>query len=58
MLQSIDPNSLRQHIGHLRHAVVTTTCRETSGVLRRMLEEAEAELRNKEPGAGSSNKSI
>lgn len=42
--RSDDVVSLRTYIRHLRHAVVTTSCRETVAALEQMLSEAEARL--------------
>lgn len=36
------------YIGHLKHAVATTTCGETVAMLRRILREAEASLQERE----------
>lgn len=40
-----DLESLRTYIRHLRHAVVTTSCRETVAALEQMLSEAEARFK-------------
>jgi hypothetical protein len=37
-------DAFRTHIGHLNHAVATTTCRKTVDMLRQMLEETKAKL--------------
>lgn len=42
--RSDDVESLQTYIRHLRHAVVTTSCRETVAALEQMLSEAEARL--------------
>lgn len=36
------PESLQDHVRHLRYAVATTTCRATADVLQQMLRQAEA----------------
>jgi hypothetical protein len=37
-------DGLRTQIGHLKHAVATTTCRKTVDMLRQMLRETEEKL--------------
>lgn len=49
-----DTSLLKAYVGHLKHALATTTCRETCSVLEKMLSEAESRLQHA-PSANASN---
>lgn len=50
-----ETEALRTHIEHLKHAVATTTCRETLATLRQMLSDAEKSLQDRELRPNASN---